>query len=145
MKVIDNIAAWLARMPLYVQLQYKGNNSALVLETDKLPETISLCCDHCELETLWQANLYNNHNYRSGFQEQSYVCRNCKKSTVRYQYFWSKYDDGTSRFFKYGQYPELQERVPKELGKQLPREDLNLYWKALKCRTNSLDPVLSHT
>ena len=55
---------------------------------------------------------------------------------ARYFYFWIKNNNG-GQFYKVGQYPELEERVPKTLEERLGPEDLKVYKNSLRMRNFS--------
>ena len=67
-----------------------------------------------------------------------YTCRNCKKAKITYHYYWGNSTSGKLLFFKVGQWPALEERIPRELKQSLDRSSLNLYHKALCCRNQNL-------
>jgi hypothetical protein len=133
--VIALIAQQLAEAPLYSQVAYTDSS-----ETWLLPETITLFCDACDKETNWETYLSRGASYRTGFAEKEYTCRNCKTGKINYHYYWGKATGGTGTilFFKIGQWPALDERIPRELRKSLDRSDLSLYHKALRCRNQNL-------
>jgi hypothetical protein len=134
----DDVRAFLAKQltesPLYSKVAYTDQSN-----TTLLPESICLFCERCDKETNWETYVAPNGNYRQGFGETEYRCRNCKDGEITYHYYW-----GTSKtgggilFFKIGQWPALQERIPMALEKSLDRPSLNLYYKALRCRNQNL-------
>lgn len=134
-KVLVLIAEQLAKAPLYNNLVYKDLSNAR-----RLPETVSLFCESCDKETNWETYISPTTDYRAGFGEKEYLCRNCKEGRVTYHFYWgsSKAGEGKILFFKIGQWPALEERIPKELKKSLDRGGLSLYHKALVCRNQNL-------
>jgi hypothetical protein len=133
--VLALIAQQLAEAPLYSQVAYTDSS-----ETWLLPDTIALFCEACDKETNWETYISRGSSYRTGFAEKEYTCRNCKTSKINYHYYWGKAAGGTGTilFFKIGQWPALEERIPRELKKSLDRSDLSLYYKALRCRNQNL-------
>jgi hypothetical protein len=81
--------------------------------------------------------LQPNTNYKGGFTSKDYKCTNCDHGTVCYYFYWKK-EEKSSRFFKVGQYPELEERVSPSLGAALKTEDLKMYKTALRLRNFNL-------
>ena len=66
-----------------------------------------------------------------------YTCRNCGEATVEYFFLWKETEDG-GIFAKVGQYPHLAERIPPTLIKQLDKDDLDFYEKAVRLRNHGL-------
>lgn len=118
--------------PLYRVFQYTGADQMVVL-----PKHISLHCDNCNKETVWETGHYGGEDNRSGFTTKEYRCRNCGHMSTAYYFYWRKEKQHTE-FFKVGQYPELEEVVSPELHGALPPEDLKLYKNALRLRNFNL-------
>jgi hypothetical protein len=133
--VVALIARELAEAPLYSQVAYTDSSDMWFL-----PETIVLFCEACDKDTNWETYISHGSSYRAGFAEKEYTCRNCKTRKINYHYYWGKATGttGTFLFFKIGQWPALEERIPRELKKGLDRSDLSLYYKALRCRNQNL-------
>ncbi|HZR63989.1 MAG TPA: hypothetical protein VFA85_02520 [Terriglobales bacterium] len=127
------ISESLAEAPLYQELVYSDTSNAALL-----PASIQLFCENCDQRTNWQTTVYGNHNYREGFSNATYTCRNCGKKNVKYHYYWGDAKSGKLLFFKVGQWPSLEERIPRELQKNLDRGSLSLYYKALRSRNQGL-------
>ena len=127
-KLVEILQEW----PLYRVFRYTGTDHGFV------PQEISLFCHNpkCGKQQLWHAEIYVGRQ-KSGFNEMQYTCRNCGKDTARYYFFWVGYEDGTSRFYKVGQYPPLQKEAPQRLAKKFSKVDLDLYRKALTSRNDS--------
>jgi hypothetical protein len=132
--VLDAIARMLSEAPLYSQLVYQDKSQTYVL-----PEAISIFCETCDKDTNWDTYIVNT-NYRAGFGEKEYKCRNCRQQSANYFYYWGKANSPADAFlfFKIGQWPALEERIPRELMKGLDRPSQNLYHKALRCRNQNL-------
>jgi hypothetical protein len=122
----------LQEWPLYRVFRYRGSEYGFV------PQEISLFCHNtkCGKQQQWEAKIYTGQQ-KSGFNGKEYTCKNCGQNVTRYYFFWQGYQDGTSRFFKVGQYPPLQKEPPQRLAKKLSRVDLDLYRKALTSRNDS--------
>jgi hypothetical protein len=133
-EVLALIAQQLADAPLYTEVVYTDKSNACVL-----PEAITLFCETCEKDTNWETQIYSA-DYKAGFSEKAYRCRNCTLKFVKYFYYWGKASspDGAFLFFKIGQWPALQERIPTELKKNLDRSSQTFYYKALRCRNQNL-------
>src|SRR5258706_10519112 len=129
------IARELADAPLYSQVAYTDSSDMWFL-----PETIVLFCETCDKDTNSETYISRGATYRTGFAAKEYICRNCKTGKVTYHYYWGKATGGTGRilFFKIGQWPALEERIPRELKKNLELSDLSLYSKAFGCRNQKL-------
>ncbi len=126
-KLQEILQSW----PLYRSFTYEG-----AANVESLPKRISLHCDNCGKEQLW-GNLDSRTDFPDipydGFlPARRYACKNCGQEVVRYFVYWSRKKDGSATVFKTGQYPPLEERIPKEL--KLEGEDLDFYQKALRCR-----------
>jgi hypothetical protein len=134
-EVLALIAQQIAEAPLYTQVVYKDQ-----ADTSVLPAKIALFCATCEKDTNWETSIYHNTRYRTGFGAKEYMCRNCKTNKITYHYYWggTAGESGNILFFKIGQWPALEERIPGELKKNLDRTSLNLYYKALRCRNQNL-------
>jgi hypothetical protein len=131
--VIARIAKELAESPLYQQVEYSDSS-----QTRLKPETISLFCSRCDKETTWETYAYPGTNYRNGFGDSQYTCRNCREARIQYYYYWGDGDGGRIIFFKFGQWPAMEERIPNELRKNLDRSSLALYYRSLRCRNQGL-------
>lgn len=127
------IGEHLASAPLYSQLAYSD-----VSNTKSFPETIVLYCAKCDKDTNWETLVWPNMDQRTGFSSKEYACRNCKAGKITYHFYWCRQNDGRMLFFKIGQWPALEERLPNELKKNLDRNSLNLYHRALTCRNQNL-------
>lgn len=128
------IAKMFSEAPLYSQLVYTDKS-----QTETIPEAIQLFCETCDMDTNWDTNVWNA-NYRRRFGETEYKCRNCREKSVTYFYYWGKAVSPADAFlfFKIGQWPALEERIPRELKKNLDRASQNSYYKALRCRNQNL-------
>lgn len=131
--VREFIARQLAEAPLYASAAYTDSSNTYVL-----PQTIVLFCDECDKDTNWETLIVSNANYRTGFAEKEYRCRNCASKSIKYFYYWGKSTGDLLLFFKIGQWPALEERIPRELKKNLERSSQSLYYKALRCRNQNL-------
>lgn len=123
-----------ADAPLYSEVLYTDKTDTYVL-----PEAINLFCETCGKDTNWETYI-TNANYRMGFGEKEFKCRNCKRRLIKFFFYWAKAPNpaGSFVFFKIGQWPALEERIPAELKKNIDRSDLSLYYKALRCRNQNL-------
>jgi hypothetical protein len=144
---LARLAVVLQEWPLYRKLQYAGANVPLVP-----PGELRLFCEKCAFETTWQSwpNESIVTSTRRGatavqaptehFFIKKYVCKNCGRKLIRYFYYWSKSDGdaGGGLFYKVGQWPELEERVSKELENKFSAEDLKVYKNALRMRNFNL-------
>lgn len=132
--VLTLLAQRLAEAPLYSEAVYTNSSDTWVL-----PEAITLFCETCDKDTNWETSIFNA-NYRTGFSEKQYQCRNCKMRSVKYFYYWGKASSPSEAFlfFKIGQWPPLEERIPHQLKKNLDRLSQSLYYKALRCRNQNL-------
>jgi hypothetical protein len=127
-KLHDILTGW----PLYREYRYSG-----VEDAKTLPPIISHNCSFCRKDQFWDGQ-YPGYARKSGFAEETYTCRNCKGTTIRYYFYWGAEAGKTSALFiKIGQYPAQMAEPPAELGKQLDSDDLDLYKKALTCRNFS--------
>ena len=124
-KVREALEKW----PLYCPLKYTGGG-----HTVALPKIISLFFPRCRKDQWWETYIYAGSNHKTGFEDCSYSCRNCENERVRYYFYWATGSDGITEFMKVGQYPPLEDRLPKELERKLDTHDLDLYKKALRCR-----------
>jgi hypothetical protein len=122
------LRAW----PLYRVFQYTGADQVV-----KVPKYLSLFCDNCGQDTFWETSFYTTESNRSGFTSKQYKCRNCTQRHCTYYFYWYK-EEQTSKFFKVGQYPELEERVSQTLQDALTPEDLKMYKNALRLRNFNL-------
>lgn len=127
-KLVVALQSW----PLYRVLEYTGADERYVV-----PQYLSLYCTNCKKETFWETELQPNITYRTGFGGKEYKCRNCEERTVRYYFYWKK-EEKSSKFFKVGQHPELEEQVSGSLESALNAEDLKMYKTALRLRNFNL-------
>lgn len=130
--------------PLYRRLEYKGAAAVTAV-----PGLLTLFCPSCRLRSTWQTSLkapprgYPNRpmvreKHKVGSYQKTYMCKNCGIASVTYYFRWEDEMDGNSVFFKVGQYPELEERVPEPLAKALAADDLKAYRNALRLRNFNL-------
>jgi hypothetical protein len=137
----------LTKWPLYRVFVYTGKNCHMETSdgygrthrSGLLPKQIRLFCGHkgCGYETLWEisdAQVYFGSEF---INRDIYTCRNCGKTTVNYCFIWQE-RESNNIFFKVGQYPELEERVPDTLKQALDGDDLKLYKNALRMRNFNL-------
>jgi len=124
----------LQEWPLYRVLAYTGADLVTLV-----PTNLSLFCQACRRETFWQTSFSTSgyENNRGGFSGKIYRCRNCGEGETIYYFYWMK-EERSTRFFKVGQHPELEERVPRELEGALSSEDLKMYKNALRLRNFNL-------
>jgi len=127
------LAQQLAESPLYLKVAYLDGSNTM-----SLPESISLFCERCDKDTNWETYISPHTSHREGFGDKQYKCRNCKDGTITYHYYWGRSTTDKILFFKVGQWPALEERVPLPLQKSLDRSSLSLYFKALRCRNQNL-------
>jgi hypothetical protein len=111
---------------------------------------LTLFCPSCKLKSTWQTGvMIQKHGHPSGtltrekhkvgFFQKTYKCKNCGVGSVTYHFNWEDELGGLSSvFFKVGQYPELEERVSKNLEDALNAEDLKMYKNALRLRNFNL-------
>lgn len=124
-KLSEALQAW----PLYRRLEYSGADQVVAV-----PQQITLFCPQCGLDSFWETYSEGEYN-RQGLTQKEYTCKNCGRGTVTYYFYWMKDEKkATSVFFKVGQYPEPEERVPESLREALSREDLKMYKNALRMR-----------
>ncbi len=114
--------------PLYRVLEYSG--SALTT----LPKYIGMWCPTCKNDLWWERIDYSSSNERTGYGSAEYRCRNCTGETVRFYLYWKATNSSSSVFFKVGQFPPPEERIPRDLEKQLVTGDLEFYKRAIRCR-----------
>jgi len=126
------MATILQTWPLYRLFEYTGAEQVATL-----PKYLSLFCDNCAKNTFWEAHFYSGENNKDGFTSKQYKCRNCANRQCSYYFYWKK-EQQTCRFFKVGQYPELEEQVSKTLEQALKLEDLKMYKNALRLRNFNL-------
>src|SRR5258708_15339680 len=131
-EVWSMLAEQLAGAPLYTQVGYEDTS-----DTRLLPHTICLFCEPCDQQTNWETYINSGGSYREGFGDKEYTCRNCKKNKIKYHFYWGSSTNGKLLFFKLGQWPALEERIPRELQKNLDRSSLSLYYKALRSRNQN--------
>lgn len=127
-KLREILTSW----PLYREFRYTGMET-----TGLLPAVISHHCYFCGKEQYWDAGS-PNYRRKSGFNNETYTCRNCKDAELRYYFYWGAESGKTNALFiKVGQYPAQMAEPPAELAKQFDRDDLDFYKKALTCRNFS--------
>jgi hypothetical protein len=118
--------------PLYRVFHYTGADNVVVV-----PRNLSLFCENCHNDTFWETHLYSGESNKGGFASKDFKCRNCGNRTFTYYFYWLK-GQHVTEFFKVGQYPELEERVPQTLQDALTPEDLKMYKNALRLRNFNL-------
>jgi len=103
-----------------------------------MPQLKLFCNDEkCRYETLWEPEDWRVYFNSTFIRQKKYTCRNCGRNTVHYCFVWQ--DRKSDYIFgKVGQYPELEERVPKNLEEALSATDLKLYKNALRLRNFNL-------
>jgi len=126
------LAEVLERWPLYRRLKYRGGGPITTV-----PQRISVHCTVCENDQIFQTRFYGGEDNRTGYSYKEYRCRNCDCNSVHFFLYWLPQSDKSVLFFKAGQFPELEERVPEALRKAL-RADLPLYKNALRLRNFNL-------
>ncbi len=135
-KLSHALAEVLTSWPLYREYRYYDQT-----KTQVLPAVIEMFCANssCQKETRWETSIYSNIDHLGTFQTVEYKCRNCKESSVRYNYHWYRLNDAAAQVFvKFGQWPALEKRIPPELKRHLAGADYELYQKALRCRSQNL-------
>jgi hypothetical protein len=115
--------------PLYRQLVYTGSDEVVTV-----PKEISLFCSSCKRETFWATPIYSAESNKHGFTNKSYTCKNCGGAHVAYYFYWGGSNLKSTLFFKVGQHPELEERVPETLEQAFDPSDLKMYKNALRMR-----------
>ncbi|MGB0002456.1 MAG: hypothetical protein WBQ04_20225 [Candidatus Acidiferrales bacterium] len=121
------MAEILETWPLYRSFVYDGADGVVVV-----PE-ISLFCSSCKRDTFWQTNVHGQ-NFKQGFTTRTYKCKNCGGATVTYYFYWGVSTQKHNLFFKVGQHPELEERIPESLEQAFDAADLKMYKNALRLR-----------
>lgn len=138
-QLIEQLAEALESWPLYRELLYTG-----ALNVKMVPQHLTLFCPNCLKDQFWETDLFLGSSYaqpennRDGFGKKVYKCRNCGHRSVTYYFYWGKYGDEQFKFFKVGQWPPLDEKVPAELNKLLDEEDLKLFRTAIRLRNFNL-------
>lgn len=117
--------------PLYRDFAYLGADDVV-----RLPTRISLHCPLCKREQWWEREEDPSSNDRRTFSRARYDCRNCGQRNARFYFFWGRNNESNAYLFlKVGQYPQLEERIPTALERQLKKgDDLEFYKRALRCR-----------
>jgi hypothetical protein len=115
--------------PLYRDFTYLGTD-----DVQRIPPLLSLHCPFCKKEQWWAIRNPSSYGDRKGYFTATYVCRNCGACEARFYIYWSGEPETGYKFFKAGQYPPLEERIPAELEQQLKDVDLEFYKRALRCR-----------
>ncbi len=123
-KLKDILESW----PLYRVFEYSGAE-----EMYRLPQYISLDCPSCLQTTYWETDFYGGENNIGGSSGKEYKCRNCNCGPVKYYFHWRKTGE-TYTFIKVGQYPELEEKVPKSLRSAFNESQMKTYQKAIRMR-----------
>jgi hypothetical protein len=144
-QLAERLRTALESWPLYRKLHYRGAKDC----TD-LPANIWLFCEKCKNVQRWSRETMRRMGTTSvrikqkvGWEDAVYTCRNCPvgPSFVRFTFYWFQDDDeadADGEFFKVGQWPPLEERVPATLEKVLDKEDLAFYKNALRMRNYNL-------
>jgi hypothetical protein len=84
--------------PLYRTFNYTGVDQIKVV-----PHCLSLFCDNCKKDTIWETRIYGpGEDNKQGFTEKQYKCRNCASRAVTYYFYWMKQQNNTTLFFKVG-------------------------------------------
>jgi len=115
------------------------------------PQSVKLYCDACDHDTTWQLT-----GAPGASEVIAYVCKNCPANAreVRFALRWEitrrtetkhggpfgTYDVkiAEGRVTKYGQFPEIAERVSKDLAKQMDAVHLRYYRNAVRLRNFGL-------
>jgi hypothetical protein len=139
------IATALQEWPLYRELHYTG--AGLI---PSAPQELTLFCGHakCGFKTSWilvgseavaasRARGVVHLSIADDFRHAKYKCNNCRVRVARFFYYW-RVTDKEGWFYKAGQHPELEERIPKGLEEKLSPDDLKTYKKALRMRNFNL-------
>jgi hypothetical protein len=141
-ELLAKLTIVLQEWPLYRKLQYSGATLA------EPPNSLKLFCEKCQFETAW--SLWDNENIVTTHMRGSvgipkelyfvkkYMCRNCGGKVARFFFYWLRADAGGGVFYKVGQAPEPEERVPKTLEDKLSPADLKVYRNALRLRNFNL-------
>lgn len=150
--LVAELSEVLGTWPLYREFRYQATHFARMagmmgeheVHFAVLPESLTLFCDHkkCRKEQLWQLNNSYGDDREVYFggedvHRRKYTCRNCGENAVEYFFLWKETADG-GIFAKVGQHPPLAERIPPSLRKQLDKEDLEFYEKAVRLRNHNL-------
>jgi hypothetical protein len=152
-KIIDNatdvmasLADVLANWPLYRPLHYTIADPQQIGRESYLyfPRTITQYCAHanCEDVTIWES-FHDPGADLFGQNERLFTCRHCKQFKTTFYYFWHrqltiKNEDIPAYFVKIGQYPAMEELIPRELVRTLDQSDLSLYRKSVRCRNQGM-------
>ena|SRR2546422_250498 len=134
-KLVEALHFW----PLYRELVYTGAPGVNVV-----PQFVKMFCPVCLKEQIWETGIFTGSSGRApeynkrGWDQKTYECRNCRNAKVTYYFYWNTEKSGETRFFKVGQYPALEERVPNELRKALDAQDLDFYKTAIRLRNFGL-------
>jgi hypothetical protein len=104
-----------------------------------VPVEIKMFCsdEACEHETWWVTDHPQVFFGSTFIYDRKYKCKNCGVQTAHYFFIWQERQDH-NLFVKVGQYPELEERVPRELEQALGARDLKFYKNALRLRNFNL-------
>ncbi len=130
----DKLVIVLQSWPLYRMLEYTGADGVIVV-----PQSLTLYCPNCRLDSFWETTIYSSENHKEGFNEKEFRCKNCDYGPVRYYFLWYLNNKTKgSNFCKVGQYPALEERVSEPLEKALAGDDLKMYKNALRMRNFNL-------
>jgi hypothetical protein len=129
----ERLAVILRTWPLYREFTYTGT------AVGSLPRFFRLFCPGCGTEQNFGYGQRPGHSHKLGHpSEQTYTCQNCSKCHVSYSFWWGVDSDKSSKFFKIGQWPALEEPIPPELEKVLKGEDIRLYRNAIRLRNFNL-------
>ena len=104
-----------------------------------LPAEIKMFCSDaaCEQDTWWITDNPQVFFSSTFICERKYRCKNCGVHTAYYLFIWQERKEN-NLFVKVGQYPELEERIPKALQSALDAQDLKFYKNALRMRNFNL-------
>jgi hypothetical protein len=139
------LADLLANWPLYKVLTFTISNPdvAKLQSVYFFPEQIRQYCGNpeCETNTIWETTQDAGYDL-TGEKSKTFKCRHCKKSEITFYYLWRRQSIIKeyylpARFQKIGQFPALNELVPRELVKRLDQPDLSLYRKSVSCRNQA--------
>jgi hypothetical protein len=144
--VTTNFADLLANWPLYKIFAFRISNPTVAKWQSFIffPEQIRQYCNNteCETITIWETSRDPGID-QTGLNSKIFKCRHCKQSEVIFYYVWRVQStiegrDVPAMFYKIGQYPALDERVPQELVDRLDHPDLTLYRKSIGCRNQAM-------
>jgi predicted RNA-binding Zn-ribbon protein involved in translation (DUF1610 family) len=138
-QLLEKLREVLGKWPLYREFRYTGSGFQW------LPEQIHFFCTQCGRQEIWRETEARDQRMRTskpdvGIKVRGFRCRNCKEQTVHIAYEWTTATrDREGSFRKFGQWPQLEEQVSKELGEALKTgDDLQFYATALRLRNFGL-------